>query len=48
MEFPTEPPSKEQLLESDESFPRLAGFLVRQYTDRRVAIKGGVRLQFDH
>jgi xanthine permease XanP len=48
MEFPAEPPSKDQLLESDESYPRLAGFLVRQYTDRRMAIKGGVRLQFDH
>jgi NCS2 family nucleobase:cation symporter-2 len=48
MEFPTEPPSKEQLLESDDAYPRLAGFLVRQHTDRRTAIKGGVRLQFDH
>ena len=48
MEFPAEPPSKEQLLDSDEGYPRLAGFLVRQHTDRRMAIKGGVRLQFDH
>jgi hypothetical protein len=36
------------LLESEEGYPRLAGFLVRQYTDRRMGIKGGVRLQFDH
>jgi NCS2 family nucleobase:cation symporter-2 len=48
MEFPAEPPSKEDLLESEEGYPRLAGFLVRQYTDRRMGIKGGVRLQFDH
>jgi len=48
MEFPVQPPSKDDLLDSEESFPQLAGFLVRQYTDRRMAIKGGVRLQFDH
>ena len=48
MEFPVQPPSKDELLDSDESYPRLAGFLVRSYSDRRTAIKGGVRLQFDH
>jgi xanthine permease XanP len=48
MEFPAEPPSKEDLLDSEAGYPRLAGFLVRQYTDRRLSIKGGVRLQFDH
>jgi xanthine permease XanP len=48
MEFPAQPPSKGELLESEESYPQLAGFLVRQYTDRRMIIKGGVRLQFDH
>jgi xanthine permease XanP len=48
MEFPDQPPGKEELLNSDDGYPRLAGFLVRQYTDRRTAIKNGVRLQFDH
>ena len=48
LEFPTTPPTGEELLETEESFPRLAGFLVRHYTDRRISIKGGVRLQFDH
>jgi NCS2 family nucleobase:cation symporter-2 len=48
MEFPAEPPGKEELLASEESYSRLAGFLVRSYTDRRMAINGGVRLQFDH
>lgn len=48
MLFPDTPPSKEQLLDSDEGYPQLAGFLIRQSTDRRMKIKGGVRLQFDH
>jgi xanthine permease XanP len=48
MEFSAQPPSKEQLLDSEEGYPQLAGFLVRQSTDRRMMIKGGVRLQFDH
>ena len=48
MEFSAQPPSKEQLLDSEEGYPQLAGFLVRQSTDRRMRIKGGVRLQFDH
>ena len=48
MEFPDQPPGKEELLNSDDGYPRLAGFLVRQYTDRRMTIKSGVRLQFDH
>jgi xanthine permease XanP len=48
MEFPDQPPGKDELLESDEAYPRLAGFLVRQSTDRRMTIKDGVRLQFDH
>ena len=48
MEFPAQPPTKDELLDSDDSYPRLAGFLVRSYSDRRTTIKGGVRLQFDH
>ena len=48
MEFPDVPPSKEELFDTEEGYPRLAGFLVRQHTDRRMSIKGGVRLQFDH
>ena len=48
MEFPAEPPGKEELLASEDSYSRLAGFLVRSYTDRRIAINRGVRLQFDH
>lgn len=48
MEFPTEAPGKEELFESEQGYPRLAGFLIRQHTDRRLQIKGGVRLLFDH
>ena len=48
MEFPVQPPGKDELLDSEEGYPRLAGFLVRSYSDRRAAIKGGIRLQFDH
>ena len=48
MEFSAQPPSKEQLLDSEDGYQQLAGFLVRQSTDRRMMIKGGVRLQFDH
>jgi len=48
MEFPVQPPGKEELFDSDEGYPRLAGFLVRSYSDRRTTIKGGLRLQFDH
>ena len=48
MEFPVQPPGKDELLDSEEGYPRLAGFLVRSYSDRRTAIKGGIRLQFDH
>ena len=48
MEFPVQPPGKEELFDSDEGYPRLAGFLVRSYSDRRNTIKGGLRLQFDH
>ncbi len=48
MEFPAEPPGKEELFDTEQGYPRLAGFLVRQHTDRRSVIKGGVRLQFDH
>ena len=48
MEFPAEAPGKDELFESEDGYSRLAGFLVRSYTDRRIAINGGVRLQFDH
>ena len=41
MEFPAEPPSKDELLDTERGYPRLAGFLVRQHTDRRMPIKGG-------
>ena len=48
MEFPDAAPGKEELFEAEDGYSRLAGFLVRSYTDRRIAINGGVRLQFDH
>jgi xanthine permease XanP len=50
--FPTQPPTKEQVLETEDGQQRLAGFLIRRYADRMAATKRNdqtiVRLYFDH
>ena len=52
LEFPAQAPSKEELLESDDGYRRLAGFLIRHHADRMTAIRRNeeaiVRLHFDH
>jgi xanthine permease XanP len=52
LEFPTQRPTNEEILESDDGHQRLAGFLVRRYADRMVAVERNdqivVRLHFDH
>ncbi|HEY7300986.1 MAG TPA: solute carrier family 23 protein [Xanthobacteraceae bacterium] len=52
LEFPLQPPTQDEILESPEGARRLAGFLVRRYADRVVASnrerQATVRLQFDH
>ena len=37
LEFPTQPPTKEEIIETDEGHRRLAGFLIRRYADRMEA-----------
>jgi NCS2 family nucleobase:cation symporter-2 len=52
LEFPSQSPSHEELIETEHGHRRLAGFLIRQYADRMRAIERDdqvmVRLQFDH
>jgi NCS2 family nucleobase:cation symporter-2 len=52
LEFPVQPPTQEEILESMEGARRLAGFLVRRHADRMVASsrerQTTVRLHFDH
>lgn len=52
LEFPAQAPSKEELLESDDGYRRLAGFLIRHHADRMTATRRNdeavVRLHFDH
>jgi xanthine permease XanP len=52
LEFPTQPPTKEEILETEDGHRRLAGFLIRRYADRMSSAKSGeqtvVRLHFDH
>jgi xanthine permease XanP len=52
LEFPTQPPTQEEIVASTEGARRLAGFLVRRYADRMVASRierqAVVRLYFDH
>lgn len=52
LEFPTQPPSHEEIIEAEAGHRRLAGFLIRQYADRIRAVERGeqvaVRLHFDH
>jgi xanthine permease XanP len=52
LEFPAEPPTHEQIVETDRGQRLLAGFLIRHYADRMVLIERDdqtmVRLDFDH
>jgi xanthine permease XanP len=52
LEFPAQPPSKEEILETEDGHRRLAGFLIRRHADRMESAKSGeqtvVRLHFDH
>jgi xanthine permease XanP len=52
LEFPTQPPSREEILETEDGHRRLAGFLIRRHADRMDAGESGgqtvVRLHFDH
>jgi xanthine permease XanP len=52
LEFPTKPPTKEEVIETEDGQRRLAGFLIRRYADRMAATKRDdqtvVRLHFDH
>jgi NCS2 family nucleobase:cation symporter-2 len=52
LEFPTQPPTAEEVLETDGGQHRLSGFLIRRYADRvdwtRRKDRTLVRLHFDH
>jgi xanthine permease XanP len=52
LEFPAQPPTHAEILETDDGHQRLAGFLIRRYADRMgVVDQSGqtvVRLHFDH
>jgi xanthine permease XanP len=51
LEFPAQPPSKDEILATDDGYARLAGFLIRHYADRVASESSGgqsvVRLRFD-
>jgi xanthine permease XanP len=52
LEFPAEPPTHEEILETDRGQRLLAGFLIRRYADRTLLTgrddQTVVRLDFDH
>jgi xanthine permease XanP len=52
LEFPAEPPTHEQIVETDRGQRLLAGFLIRRYADRMLLTERDdqsvVRLDFDH
>jgi xanthine permease XanP len=52
LEFPAQPPTHEEIMETDVGHQRLAGFLIRRYADRMAATERHgqtvVRLHFDH
>jgi xanthine permease XanP len=52
LEFPTQPISTEEVLETEDGHRRLSGFLIRRHADRMESAKSGeqtvVRLHFDH
>jgi hypothetical protein len=43
VELPTRRPSNEEIIESDETKRRLAGFMLRRHADRVGAIRKAVR-----
>ena len=52
LEFPQQPPTPEEIIESEAGHRRLAGFLIRRYADRTVSARNGsnntILLRFDH
>ena len=52
LEFPSQPPTREEIMETEEGQRRLAGFLIRRYADRMEATEDDgrtvVHLRFDH
>jgi NCS2 family nucleobase:cation symporter-2 len=52
LEFPQQPPTPEEIIESEAGHRRLAGFLIRRYADRVVSARNGtnntILLRFDH
>ena len=52
LEFPDQPPTGEEIVETEDGHRRLAGFLIRRFADRMCATRDGdqtmVHLHFDH
>jgi len=52
LEFPTQPPTSEEIVETEQGARRLAGFLIRRFADRMRATRRNdqtvVYLHFDH
>jgi len=52
LEFPDQPPTGEEIVETEDGHRRLAGFLIRRFADRMHAARDGdqtmVHLHFDH
>ena len=52
LDFPDQPPTQEEILETEVGHQRLAGFLIRRYADRIAAMQRSdqtvLRLHFDH
>ncbi len=52
LEFPTQPPTSEEIVETEHGARRLAGFLIRRFADRMRATRRNdqtvVYLHFDH
>jgi NCS2 family nucleobase:cation symporter-2 len=51
LEFPSQPPTTEDIIETEDGHRRLAGFLIRRYADRMASTARGeqtvIRLHFD-
>jgi NCS2 family nucleobase:cation symporter-2 len=52
LEFPQQPPTKDEIIETEGGHRRLAGFLIRHHADRVASARSGtnnrISLQFDH
>jgi xanthine permease XanP len=52
LEFPDQPPTHDEILETDDGHRRLAGFLIKRHADRTTSGRDGdrtvVRLHFEH